>query len=103
MVHLTVSPTLIEIGFGLNAKLTIEFVTVFGVCGWVVVVGGVVVVVVLGGGVAVVGVGVAVVGRLVVVVDSGVVVGVPTAPVVLVVACEMDVTVDEGLTVPTVV
>ncbi len=96
MVHLTVSPTLIEIGFGLNAKLTIEFVTVFGVCGCVVVVGGVVVVVVAGGGVAAVG-------RLVVVVVSGVVVGVPTAPEVSVVACEMDVTVDEGLTVPTVV
>ena len=38
MVQLTVSPTLIEIGFGLNAKLTIEFVTVFGACGWDVVV-----------------------------------------------------------------
>ena len=96
MVHLTVSPTLIEIGFGLNAKLTIEFVTVFGARGCVVVLGGVVVVVVLGGGVAVVGV-------LVVVVDSGMVVGVPTAPEVLVVACEMDVTVDEGFTVPTLI
>ena len=96
MVHLTVSPTLIEIGFGLNAKLTIEFVTVFGARGWVVVFGGVVVVVVLGGGVVAAG-------GLVMVVDSGVVVGVPTALEVLVVACEMDVTVDEGLTVPTVV
>ena len=96
LVHLTVSPTLIEIGFGLNAKLTIEFVTVFGACGCVVVFVIVVVVVVAGGGVAVAG-------GVVMVVDSGVVVGLPTAPVVLVVATEMDVVVDEGLTVPTVV
>jgi high-affinity nickel permease len=34
-----VSPTLIEIGFGLKAKLTIEPATVFGVCTLVVVVG----------------------------------------------------------------
>ncbi len=47
MVHLTVSPTLIEIGFGLNAKLTIEPATVFEV-GTVVVVVGLTVVVVFG-------------------------------------------------------
>ena len=62
MVHLTVSPTLIEIGFGLNAKATIELVTVFGAWGCVVVVG---------------------------------------LAVVVVVGLEMDVAVDEGLTVPT--
>jgi hypothetical protein len=85
---------LIEIEFGLNAKATIELVTVFGVRGCVVVFGGVVVVVVLGGGVAVVD-------GLVMVVDSGVDVDVSTAPEVSVVAREMDVVVDEGLTVPT--
>ena len=91
LVHLTVSPTLIEIGFGSNAKETIEFVTVFGVDGSVVIV----VVVVVGGGVVAAG-------GLVMVVDSGVVVGVPTTPVV-VVARETEVAVDEGLMVPTVV
>ena len=45
MVHLTVSPTLIEIGFGLKAKLTIEPATVFKVWTVVVVVGLAVVVV----------------------------------------------------------
>jgi len=99
LVHLTVSPTLIEIGFGLKAKLTIEPATVFEVCGCVVVFVIVVIVVI----VVVAGGGVAVAGGVVMVVDSGVVVGLPTAPVVLVVATEMDVVVDEGLTVPTVV
>ena len=60
LVHLTVSPTLIVIGFGLNAKLTIEPATVFEV--WtVVVVVGLAVVVVVGLAVVVVVVGLTVV------------------------------------------
>ena len=78
MVHLTVSPTLIEIEFGLKAKATIELVTVFGAWGCVVVVG-LAEVVVVG-------------------LDVVVVVGLD---VVVVVGLEMDVAVDEGLTVPT--
>jgi hypothetical protein len=77
LVHLIVSPTLIVIGFGLNAKATIEAATVLEA--WAVVVVGVAVVV--GVGVAVVvGVGVAVV----VGVGVAVVVGVGVAAVVVV-------------------
>ena len=96
MVHLTVSPTLIEIEFGLNAKLTIELVTVFGAWGCVVVVGLAEVVVVGLAEVVVVGLAEVVVVGL----DVVVVVGLD---VVVVVGLEMDVAVDEGLTVPTFV
>ena len=74
MVHLTVSPTLIEIGFGLKAKLTIEFVTVFEVWTAVVVVGLAVVVVVGLAVVVVVGLTV-VVDPLVVIAETGGLVG----------------------------
>ena len=69
MVHLTVSPTLIVIGFGLNAKLTIEPATVFEIWMAVVVVGLAVVVVVGLAVVVVVGLAVVVVVGLTVVVD----------------------------------
>ena len=95
MVHLTVSPTLIEIGFGLNAKATIEPSTVFGVFGMVVVVGLEVVVVCL---------------AVVVVIGFGVVVVVVVALTVvvdpLVVLAEIGGSVgwlvDDGWTVPSV-
>ena len=83
MVHLTVSPTLIEIGFGLNAKLTIEPATVFEVWAAAVVVGlavvvvvGLAVVVVFGLAVVVVVVGLTVVvDPLVVLAETGGLVG----------------------------
>ncbi len=69
MVHLTVSPTLIVIVFGLKAKLTIEPATVFKVWTVVVVVDLAVVVVVGLAVVVVVGLAVVVVVGLTVVVD----------------------------------
>ena len=107
LVHRTASPTLMVLVFGLYALSTIATVTVFGA--WVVVVvggvvvggvvvGGVVVGGVVVGGVVVGGVvvGGVVVGRVVVpggamVVDSGEVVAVPTSPVLLLAAPEIDV------------
>ena len=74
MVHLTVSPTLIVIEFGLNAKATIELATVFEV--WTVVVVGLAAVVFVAGLAVVVVVGsVVVVDPLVVLAEVGGLVG----------------------------
>ncbi len=101
MVHLTVSPTLTEIGFGLKAKATIEPVTVFGVCTVVVVVS-LAVVVVAGFVVVVVGLAVVVVVSLAVVVVVGLAVVVDPLVVLTEIGGLVGWLVDAGRTVPSV-